>query len=59
MYKIVISKEGEPHLDSYSQPRTDWANIYEQHIEDFDVAALAVWLNSQPKKRSHKKKEAQ
>ena len=32
--------------------------IYEQNFDSLDVAALVVYINSLPVKRSHKKKEA-
>ena len=56
MYKVIVSKEGEPYKDSYSHDRTDWHSVYEQTFPELDVSKLATFLNSLPVKRSHRKK---
>ena len=55
---VVVVKEGEPYKDIYGNPRTG-KSVYEQTFPELDVSKLATFLNSQPVKRSHKRKEKQ
>ena len=58
MYKVTVTHEGEPYKDIYGNLRTD-KSVFEQTFPELDVSKLATFLNSQPVKRSHKRKEKQ